>query len=253
MVGTSVGALNGTVLAEDPDIAADRLAALWSTVTREDVFGKNLPSAIRVASRQSAAVDNQSLRSFVETATAARDFADLAIPHTAVATDFDSGEVVPLNSGELISAILASAAIPGVFPTIEREGKRLVDGGVVDNVPIGIAAAQGAQTIVVLDCGFTVLAPRDKDSDPSMLSNLIRMVAIMASQQVRRDLAAVHDRTVLYLPGPWPMRIRPDDFRRSSQLAEAAYTLTLDWLTQLRIAGPGRYGAAPSDSVHQSV
>lgn len=253
VVGTSVGALNGTVLAEDPDIAADRLAALWSTVTREDVFGKNLPSAIRVASRQSAAVDNQSLRSFVETATSARDFADLAIPHTAVATDFDSGEVVPLNSGELISAILASAAIPGVFPTIERDGKRLVDGGVVDNVPIGIAAAQGAQTIVVLDCGFTVLAPRDKDSDPSLLSNVIRMVAIMASQQVRRDLAAVHDRTVLYLPGPWPMRIRPDDFRHSSQLAEASYTLSLDWLTQLRIAGPGRYGAAPSDSVHKPV
>ena len=45
IIGTSVGALNGTVVAEDPGGAADRLAALWSTVTREDVFGKTLPTA----------------------------------------------------------------------------------------------------------------------------------------------------------------------------------------------------------------
>lgn len=244
VLGTSVGSLNGTIVAEDPEAAADRLAALWATVTREDVFGKTLPTAYRLASRQSSAIDNRSLQTFIERAMPSRDFADLALPFTAVATDFDTGEAVPLRQGDLISAVLASAAIPAIFPVIERDDRRLVDGGVVANVPIAIAAAQGAQTIVVLDCGFTVVAPQQ---DQSLRASLLRMAAIMASQQVRRDLEKVRDRTVLYLPGPWPIITRPDDFGKSQELANSTYELTTEWLQQLRIEGPGRYGKAPSD------
>lgn len=239
-----MGALNGTIVAEDPARAPDRLAALWSTVTREEIFGKTLPTAYRLASRQGSAIDNRSLQAFTERATPARTFADLKIPHTAVATDFDTGEAIALREGDLISAVLASAAIPAVFPAIERDGRRLVDGGVVANVPISIAAAQGAQTIVVLDCGFTVIAPQQ---ELTLRSTMLRMAAIMASQQVRRDLEKVRDRTVLYLPGPWPIRTRPDDFRKSQELANAAFELSLEWLAQLRIEGSGRYGKAPSD------
>jgi len=246
IVGTSVGSLNGAVIADAPAVAADRLAALWSTVTREDIFGKNLPTAVRVASRNPAAVDNAHLRSFIQRAVAARDFNNLEIPHTSVATDFDTGEVVALRSGDLVSALLASAAIPAIFPVVERDGRRLVDGGIVANVPISVAAAQGAQTIVVLDCGFTVIAPEREDS---LRSAMLRTVAIMAAQQVRRDLETVSDRTVLYLPGPWPIGSRPDDFRRSQELAETAYDLSLRWLRQLHVSGPGRYGSAPSDSL----
>ncbi len=244
VVGTSVGALNGTIVAEDPESAPDRLAALWSSVVREDVFGKTLPTAYRLASRQGSAIDNKALQSFIERATSARNFTDLKVPHTAVATDFDTGEAVAIREGELISAVLASAAIPAVFPVIERDGRRLVDGGVVANVPISVAAAQGAQTIVVLDCGFTVVAPQ---KESTMRSSLVRMAAIMASQQVRRDLEKVRDRTVLYLPGPWPIRTRPDDFRKSQSLAGDAFELSMEWLAGLRIEGTGRYGKAPSD------
>lgn len=244
VVGTSVGALNGTILAENPATAADRLAAIWSTVSREDIFGKTLPTAYRLASRQSSAIDNKALQSFLEKTTSARDFSELKVQHTAIATDFDTGEVVALREGELISAVMASAAIPAVFPVIERNGRRLVDGGVVANVPIGVAAAQGAQTIVVLDCGFTVIAPQKEET---LRANLLRMAAIMASQQVRRDLEKVRDLTLLYLPGPWPIGSRPDEFRRSAELANAAYELTTEWLSELRIEGTGRYGKAPSD------
>lgn len=244
VIGTSVGALNGTIVAEDPSSAPDRLAALWSTVTREDIFGKTLPTAYRLASRQNSAIDNRALQTFLERATAARSFADLKVPHTAVATDFETGEAVPLREGDLVSAVMASAAIPAIFPAIERDGRTLVDGGVVANVPISIAAAQGAQTIVVLDCGFTVVAPQQ---EATLRSMMLRTVAIMASQQVRRDLEKVRDRTLLYLPGPWPIRTRPDDFRDSQDLANAAFELSLEWLSELRIEGEGRYGRAPSD------
>jgi len=250
VVGTSVGSINGAVVADDPTVAADRLAALWSTVVREDVFGKTLDTAVRVAKRSPALIDNASLKKFIESALESRLFSDLAIPLTAVATDFEVGEAVPMREGDLVSALMASAAIPAVFPKIEREGRVLVDGGVVANVPIAIAAAQGAQTIVVLDCGFTVIAPQKEDT---LVSILLRTAAIVAAQQVRKDLQAVADRTVLYLPGPWPIVSRPDDFGRSEELSAAAYDLCNEWLTGLRISGPGRYGAAPADALSKPV
>lgn len=244
VVGTSVGSLNGAVLAEDPQRAPERLTDLWGGMTRKEIFGPVIGSAFNLATGKAAAVSNSGLRNVIEDALTARTFADLSLPHTAVTTDFDTGEPVPLNDGDLVSALLASAAIPLVFPTVERDDRTLVDGGIVANVPISIAAEQGAATIVVLDCGFTVMPP---DQESTATGRLLRTAAIMAAQQVRRDLKAVEDLFVLYLPGPWPMSGRPDDFRNSEENIAATYDLTMTWLHALSIVGPGRYGTAPSD------
>jgi NTE family protein len=244
VVGTSVGSLNGAVLAERPDAASERLVELWTGMTRQVVFGKVLGTALSLAKGKASAVPSSGLRAVIENAVGARTFEELAIPHTAVATDFDTGEPVPLRSGDLVSALLASAAIPLVFPPVHREDRKLVDGGIVANVPIRIAADQGAATIVVLDCGFTVMA---RQQEETATGRLLRTAAIMAAQQVRNDLATVTDRVVLYLPGPWPMRGRPDDFRRSADNAATTYGLTMTWLHGLRVVGPGRYGMAPAD------
>jgi len=246
IVGTSVGSLNGAVLAEDPEAAPTRLTELWSTVTRSDIFGGVFSAAVNLASGKPAAVGSEGLRSFITQAIVARDFADLQVPHTAMATDFDRGEPVPLREGELITALLASAAIPMVFPTVTRDGVRLVDGGLVANVPIGEAVRQGAKTVVVLDCGFTVFPP---EQDDSSTGRLLRAAAIMVAQQVRRDFERAEGTTILYLPGPWPAEIRPDDFSRSVALANAAEQLSREWLDTLRVSGPGRYGQAPSDAL----
>ena len=174
-------------------------------VTREDVFGKTLPTAYRLASRKSSAIDSRSPQAFIEGAVTSRDFSDLKVPHTAITTDFDTGEVVPLREGELISAVMASAAIPAVFPAVERDGRRLVDGG-VGECPHRSCCRSGAQTIVVLDCGFTVVAPQKEET---LQANLLRMAAIMALTAGASGLEKVRDRTVLYLPGPWPIGSRP--------------------------------------------
>jgi NTE family protein len=244
VVGTSVGSLNGAIVAQDPVLAPDTLTALWSGMTRQAVFGKMLGTALNVATGKASAVPNTGLRAVIEGALPARTFADLTLPHTAVATDFLTGETVAMSDGDLISALLASAAIPLVFPPVERDGRTLVDGGIVANVPISVAAEQGANTFVVLDCGFTVMAP---DQEDTATGRLLRTAAILAAQQVRRDLRAVEDRVVLYLPGPWPMHGRPDDFRRSTEHSDSTFDLTMAWLHGLRVTGPGRYGAAPAD------
>lgn len=250
VAGTSVGSLNGAILAEDPDGAADRLSALWSTVTRDEVFGTTAEAAMNFLAHKPSAIRNDGLRTLVERVLSSRDFSDLAVPFTAVATDFITGDAVGLRSGDLVSALLASAAIPGVFPIVEREGKSLVDGGLVANIPLSFVHGQGAATIVVLDCGFTVVAPEQTDT---MFKVLMRAAAIMAAQQVCHDLALCADRTVVYLPGPWPIKTRPDEFTHSVEYADAAFELTLAFLKDFEPDGPGRYGYSPADEIADPV
>ena len=243
-VGTSVGSLNGGTLAFDPEGAPERLTHLWANVTREHIFGGVLKSAVALAAGKSTVVSNEGLRKFLEHAVPARLFSELLLPHTAMTTDFDTAESVPLREGELIPALLASSAIPGVFPEVERDGRRLVDGGLVANVPISEAVAQGAKTIVVLDCGFSVLGPQNDDS---FVSRMTRTLSIMQSEQSRRQLTSAEGLTVIYMPGPWPVGTRPDSFAKSAELIMKTEQICREWLGGLTINGPGLYGSIPLD------
>ena len=241
-VGTSVGSLNATVVADTPDIAGDRLAAFWAAITTDVVWGARRSMMMRMASLRPAVGDTSALQALLETATLGRSFEDLTLPLTAVAADATTGHLVEINQGDLLSGLLASIAIPGIYPPVEREGRKLVDGGVLANVPIGVAARQGAQTIVVFDCGFNLFAPR---TDPTFPHALLRGVAIMVAGQVRRDLDIHQDRTVLYVPGKWPAAGLPYDFSKSVQNSTASFKIAHKWLNELVIEGPGHYGLPP--------
>lgn len=243
VVGTSVGSLNATVIAETPEIAHDRLGAFWTMLTREDVFGSMRKMMLNMSSLRPALADPTPLREFMLAATPARNFTDLKLPLTAIAADVTTGHHVEMRSGDLISALMASVAIPGIFPVVEREGHRLIDGGILHNVPISVAAEQGAQTIVVLDCAFNMFAPR---TDPTLPHALLRAAAIMVSGQVRRDLALYSDRTILYVPGKWPPASMPYDFSNSyAKNGNESYEIAMDWLEDLEIDGTGLYGGPP--------
>jgi len=78
---------------------------------------------------------------------------DTEIPLEVVATSLVDGSEHWFTSGPIVDSVLASAAIPGIFPPVEVEGETFIDGGVVNNVPIGRAIAAGARTLYVLLCG----------------------------------------------------------------------------------------------------
>ena len=88
-------------------------------------------------------------------------FDDLPIPFRAVAADATDGETVVLDRGNLASALRASMAVPGLFAPVERDGRLLVDGGVVANVPVDAALAMGAEVVIAVDLGRP-LAERDR-------------------------------------------------------------------------------------------
>ena len=110
----------------------------------------------------------------------ARAFADLAVPFAAVATDMADGQATLLRDGPLRPALLASAAIPAVFPWVEIGGRRYVDGGVASNVPVREACVMGAASLVVLDCGLLGIPGQQPHS---IAESLIHAGALLAASR----------------------------------------------------------------------
>jgi NTE family protein len=240
IVGTSVGALNGVVAAAWPREAASRLDHMWTGLRRRDVFPFN-----RGRSRASI-FDDRGLRSLIARAGLPSEIEQLAVRFTAVAMDLDTGAEVLLERGDLQSALLASAAIPGILPPVERGGMHLVDGAVVACVPVRAALAQGAASVVVLSAGpETLPAP-----SPLPLSRAGAIAARAGSmrthRQIEGDLQQAAQRIpVVVLPtgtDTWPA---PWEFGRSRRLITSAAIAAGIFIDGLEISGPGLYWEGP--------
>jgi NTE family protein len=119
-----------------------------------------------------------------------RDFDDLPIPYRAMATDVVSGELVVLGHGELSRAILASMAIPGAFEPIEIDGRLLVDGGMVRNVPVDVVRDMGADIVIAVDVG-TPLAEREELRDALGVAGQMTTLLVQGnSERSRGELGA---------------------------------------------------------------
>ncbi|GII56526.1 patatin [Planotetraspora thailandica] len=236
IVGTSVGALNGAIMAAHPGKAAAWLDRVWTRLRRREVFPLGY-----LSSRASVFAD-RGLRRLIAQAGLPSRIEQLEIPFTAVATDLATGAQAVLDHGDLESALLASAAIPGVLPPVDREGRRLVDGGVIAYVPVRAAQQAGAASVVVLSVG-----PESAPLRPTIPPRRAAAVAARAGlllwhQQIERDLHEVSSRipTVVLPTGieTWPA---PWDFGHSQQLIDTASLAAGRFLDGLRISGPGLY------------
>lgn len=152
VVGTSVGAINAAAVAAEPTVeAVDRLAEVWRGLHGDDIFpGGRLSRAWNVLRRSDHLFANEGVKAIIDMIPARR-FEELAVPLRVVATDYETGEEVVYASGPLSPPILGSAALPGVFPPIEHGGRILIDGGVVNNVPVRHALSGPIDRVYVLN------------------------------------------------------------------------------------------------------
>lgn len=152
VVGTSVGSINAAAVAANPTVeGVDRLAEVWRGLHGEDIFpGGRLSRAWNVLRRSDHLFSNEGLKAVVDM-IAARRFDDLVVPLRVVTTDYETGEEVVYAAGPLGPAILGSAALPGVFPPVEHGGRVLIDGGVVNNVPVRHALSGPIDRVYVLN------------------------------------------------------------------------------------------------------
>ncbi len=165
------------------------------------------------------------------------------MPFAAVTMDVATGHPHPISSGPLVPALLATAAVPGIYPAVDHEGRRLYDGGVVANVPMRVALEMGARSLVVLDCTF----PGQLPDTPATFAEILLFTAFvtMRNQAVYEAPVVAEQVPVVYLPGPTARRISPLDFSHTGELIEAAYEAARPFLASLVLDGPGLYGGQP--------
>jgi NTE family protein len=173
-----------------------------------------------------------------------RTFSELALPFAAVTMDVATGRAYPINSGPLVPALLATAAVPGIYAAVDHDGRRLYDGGVVANVPMRIALDMGARSLVVLDCAFPGQLPDTPETFAEIL--LFTALVTMRNQAVYEARVVAEQVPVVYLPGPTARRVSPLDFSHTEELIEAAYDAARPFLASLVVTGPGLYGGPAS-------
>jgi len=155
VVGTSIGAVNGVLVAADPSEAVtDRLVRLWSSPEAADVYGDSLARQLRRFAARTHLHSPLPLRRLLASELGEQStFADLKVPFRCCAASIERAAEHWFDSGPLVDAVLASSAVPGLLPPMEIDGEHFVDGGIVNSIPIGEAVRIGAKLIFVLQVG----------------------------------------------------------------------------------------------------
>jgi len=262
IAGTSMGALVGGAYAAgiSPTEMREKIEATdWSTIfddsagrSEVDLRHKRLDDRFFSALEfgvgekglryREGAVAGQKIKLFfnslVRSDVGERNIEELPLPLTLIATNIGTGGREAMRTGNLTTAMRASMSVPGVMAPIVREGRKLVDGGLVDNVPIQeVRDRCGAQAVIAINVGSPLLEPEDVGGIFSVVG---QMVNLLTEQNVARSLA---------LLGPADVYMRPElgditaaSFERQLEAAKIGRALALANAESLR-----RYSVPPAD------
>lgn len=219
LTGTSMGAIVGALYAtgRTPDQIEAILRGIdWRDIFRDDPPRPELPMRRKDAQLNyrleleaglkqgglvlpTGAVQGQKLGLLLRTlfGGAGQDFDALPIPFRAVAADIVNGEAVVPDEGDLAAVVRASMAVPAIFSPTEIDGRLLVDGGLVDNVPVTLARRMGATHVIAVDVG-SPLFTREQLANPGDIA--FQMVSVLMRERTERELATLAPGDVLIRP-----------------------------------------------------
>ena len=243
VVGASVGAINAAYYAAEPDKrGVARLERIWRGLRRRDVFPFSpLASFLGFFGKTNHLVTPAPLRSLIESELPYRHLEDASLPCHVVATDALEGTGVVLSSGPAAIALLASAAIPAIFPPVLLDGRFLLDGGVSNNTPISIAVEMGATRVIVLPTGISCML---QTPPRGAMALALHAMNLLIMRQLVNDIercARVAD--VITVPPLCPLSTTSYDFSQSAALIHRADAATRLWL---RRDGLHHLGAPPA-------
>ncbi|HEX6954176.1 MAG TPA: patatin-like phospholipase family protein [Agromyces sp.] len=192
VVGTSIGAINGAIVAADVDRSVLRLDRAW---TSSDA--RVLTTGLGVRPGRAHLMSSGPLLRLLEGALPhVRDFDDLEVEFRCCAASIERAAEHWFAEGPLVPAVLASAALPGVFPAVRIGDEHFVDGGIVNSIPVSEAAAGGATDIYVMQVGrieFPLTAPRNQFENARVAFEISRR------HRFARDTAALPAGTRLHV------------------------------------------------------
>ncbi len=221
IAGTSMGAIVGSLYAYG--YSADEIEAIIADIDWTDSLTDNSPRPSQSIQRK---IDERSLPSSLEIGFSnqqvktpqgliqgqhlnlllrrllagqedLKHFDQLPIPFRAIACDISTGEAVILESGDLVEAVRASMSVPGVFQPVKIDGRLLVDGGVVDNVPVKVAQQMGADHLIVVDVGSPLLNENQLNSPFAVTEQVFTVLTL---DQTKRSIARMQTGDVLIRP-----------------------------------------------------
>jgi NTE family protein len=224
VVATSAGALNAAFIASRPQTVqtADALGEIWRGLRRGQVFPVNLLTGLLgfVGARDHLVPDG-AMRRLITRHIERDRLEHMPLELHVIAVDVVTGVEVRLSRGSVVQAVMASAAIPAVLPTVTWEGRELMDGGVANNTPISHAVQLGATEIYVLPTGSACAL----DEPPrGALAMALHALSLLIQRRLIDDIETNKDLTrLVVLPPPCPASIQPIDFGHADVLIDRAY------------------------------
>ena len=240
VLGTSIGAFNGSVIADLPGPeGVARLMGLWDEITNTGVLKGGAFERIRnVATFRPAIHTTSELRQVLEHVYPDdKQIEDLQTPFQCVAASIERAAEHWFTEGPLIDALLASSAVPALFPPVKIGDEHFYDGGLVNSVPVGRAISLGASAIYVLQVGRmeSPLRPPRRLHESALISFEIarRSRFTMALENLPEDI----DLHVLPSGNPLAFddrrQLRWRDTTTTAELAEGAYAASSAYLADV--------------------
>lgn len=153
VAGTSIGSLVGAAL------VLNRMDALEAFARRFD--WKQIVSFMDLTFPRSGLLDGKRITALLRGHVQAMTIEELPVPYCAIATDLTGGREIVLRAGDLVDAIRASISVPGILVPVKKNGSYLVDGGLVDPVPVSAARNMGADYVIGVDLNSDVMEKRN--------------------------------------------------------------------------------------------
>lgn len=242
VVGASVGAINAAFFAGLPTSeGVARLERIWLGLQSTDVFPVSpVNSLLAILGKRDHLISPARLRALIESQLPYDRIEDAKIPFHVVATDVLEGTEVCLSRGPLARALLASAAIPAVFPTVSIEDRHLIDGGVANNTPISCAVKLGASRIIVLATGISCALEKPPRG---LVALALHAVNLLVMRQLVSDIEHFSSHAeLIVLPPLCPVTVSSYDFSQTAELVHRAEARTRQWLQRSGLQSRGTPG-----------
>ena len=224
VIGCSIGALVGACLAGG--WGWRELAKVARSLTKDDIVSINRRAVWMGGVREEAVFDGEHFKAYIRRNVPLKNFAEAALPVRVNAVSLVTGKEVLFGTGlheevPVADAVYASCAIPIYFPPLRLVGDVLVDGGVLDVLPVRRALEWGAERVIAVDVGSEIMPPAEDYFDRGMIAIHDRVLSLNLQEQRSRCLEEFRERIVYIRPrighlGGW-------DFDRTQFFLEEGY------------------------------
>jgi NTE family protein len=236
VLGSSVGALNAAGYAQNPTLAGvDVVQQAWLDAKGHDLFNHGrLWSIKQFATKRPAVYEENRLATLIDQVVSHDRIEDFKIPLGVIVTSLTGDPERCFWAGPARDLLLASSALPGVFPSVVIGSHRFIDGGVVNNMPIAQAVEAGATKIYVLQCG-----PKMAETEifgPRPIDHVIGAFALARKARAWHDLDNLSaDIEVMVIPGPSSARLYYVDLSHTAELIERGRAVALAFLKAIEL------------------